>query len=172
MLTATLELAQEVGINGMSMDDLAARAGVAKATIYRRWSSKETLVIDALRTAITPFEVVDTGSLRGDLDAYLGEVVERFDRDSMYDILPHLIEAGCRDHAVRESLDDYVRNRRGPLGALFARAVDRGEIGASVDLDVLIDVVIGPFVYRRLLTHDPIDAEFVEKLLMIVMPTP
>ena len=54
ILTATLELASEVGINGMSMDELAQRAGVSKASIYRRWPSKELLVIDALRSAMGP----------------------------------------------------------------------------------------------------------------------
>lgn len=171
VLAATLELAREVGINGMSMDGLAARAGVAKATIYRRWKSKEALVIDALRTAIIPFDDVDTGTLRGDLDVYLGELVDRFAEESMNDILPHLIEAGCRDDAIRESLDDYIRNRRAPLRAVFDRAVQRGEFAGHLDLDVLIDAMIGPFIYRRLLTHDPIDADFVDKLLAIVMPT-
>ena len=71
LLDATLQLAGEVGINGMSMDDLAQRAGVSKATIYRRWPSKEALVLDALASAIRPFDLVDTGSVRGDLEMYL-----------------------------------------------------------------------------------------------------
>ncbi len=170
ILAATLELAGEVGINGMSMDDLAARAGVSKATVYRRWPSKETLVIAALDSAIVPLDDVDTGSLRGDLDLYLGELVQRFGRNPMNDILPHLIEAGCRDEAVRSSLDDYVRHRRAPLRGVFDRALARGELRDDVDLNVLIDAVIGPFVYRRLLTRDPIDEGFVARLLSILLP--
>ncbi|MEP1122329.1 MAG: TetR/AcrR family transcriptional regulator [Ilumatobacter sp.] len=170
ILSATLELAGEVGIDGMSMDDLAARAGVSKATVYRRWPSKETLVIAALDSAIVPFDDVDTGSLRADLDMYLGELVQRFDKNPMSDILPHLIEASRRDEAVRSSLDDYVRHRRAPLRSLLERAVVRGELAGHLDLDVLIDVLIGPFVYRRLLTRDPIDQGFVDRLLSIVLP--
>lgn len=170
ILAATLELAAEVGINGMSMDDLAARAGVSKATVYRRWPSKETLVIAALDSAIVPLDDVDTGTLRGDLDVYLGELVQRFDQNPMNDILPHLIEAGCRDEVVRASLDDYVRHRRAPLRSIFDRAVASGELRDDIDLDVLIDVTIGPFIYRRLLTRDPVDRHFVIELLSIVLP--
>ena len=170
ILAATLELAGEVGIHGMSMDDLAARAGVSKATVYRRWPSKEMLVIAALDSALRPFDDVDTGSLRGDLDVYLGELIERFDQNPMNDILPHLIEAGSRDEAVRTSLDDYVRHRRAPLRGIFDRADARGELREDIDLDVLIDVTIGPFIYRRLLTRDPVDHDFVVQLLSIVLP--
>ncbi len=56
------------------MDDVAQRAGVSKATIYRRWCSKEALVLDALRSATLPFDDVDTGTLNGDLDLYVGEL--------------------------------------------------------------------------------------------------
>ena len=67
----------EVGINRMSMDDLAQRAGVSKATIYRRSPSKERLVLDAHNHAMRPFDLIDTGSFRGDLDDYLGELTRR-----------------------------------------------------------------------------------------------
>ena len=73
MLAAALELAGEVGVVKMSMDELAERAGVSKATVYRRWSSKEALILDALRTAINPMQDVDTGALRRDLELYLDE---------------------------------------------------------------------------------------------------
>ena len=67
LLDVTLELAGEVGLNGMSMDDLAQRAGVSKATIYRRWPSKERLVLEALNQAMRPFDVIDTDG-SGDVD--------------------------------------------------------------------------------------------------------
>ena len=87
LLDVTLELAGEVGINGMSMDDLAQRAGVSKATIYRRWPSKERLVLDALNHALRPFDLIDTGSLRGDLDDYLGELARRMTEGRASDVL-------------------------------------------------------------------------------------
>ena len=171
LLDVTLELAGEVGINGMSMDDLAQRAGVSKATIYRRWPSKERLVLDALNHAMRPFDLIDTGSLRGDLDAYLGELARRMTEGRASDVLPDLIAASVRDPNLRTSLDEYIRYRRQPLTTILRRGLQRGELAADSDVDVLIDALIGPFIYRRLLTHDPLDDDYVARLLRTVLPT-
>lgn len=170
VLAATLELAGAVGIARLSMDEVAERAGVSKASIYRRWSSKEALVLDALKSAVRPFDEVDTGTLRGDLDVYLGELTARFERGRLSDVLPHLVEVGCHDDGIRASLDDYIRFRRRPLRAILERGRDRGELDVDVDVDVLIDVLIGPFVYRRLLSRGALDTEFVDRLLAVVLP--
>lgn len=171
ILTATLELAAEVGINGMSMDDLAQRAGVSKASIYRRWPSKELLVIDALRSAMGPLDAVDTGDVGGDLRAILGDLVERFSsKDRMRDILPHLIEVATHDPALRVELDAYTQLRRVPMRTILERGVARGEISPDVDLDTLIDALLGPIIYRRLLTGGTIDTAFIERLMALVVP--
>ncbi len=171
ILAATLELVSEVGISGMAMDELAKRAGVAKATIYRRWSNKEALVIEALRSAMGPIESADTGNLRTDLERYLGELLGRFDRNPMNDVLPHLIEAACHDSGIQSSLDDYVQFRRTPLREIFERARERGDLDGDADIDVLIDLTIGPFIYRRLLTRDTVDERFVARLLDQILPS-
>jgi AcrR family transcriptional regulator len=172
ILTATIDLASEVGIAGMSMDEVAQRAGVSKATIYRRWCSKEALVLDALRGAVLPFDDVDTGTLDGDLDLYVGELTRRFGTGPMNDVLPHLIEVSCHDETIRSSLDDYIRVRRVPLRTILTRGVERGELPAATDIDVTIDMLIGAFVYRRLLSHDTIDEQFATRLRAIVFPRP
>ncbi len=169
ILEAALELAGEVGVRALSMDEVASRAGVSKATIYRRWSSKEALVIDALRSAIAPADAVDTGTLGGDLRQYLHELTVRMTA-SRGDVLPHLIEVACYDDAIRSSLDDWVRHRRAPLLAILQRGVDRAELPAESDLDLLLDAIIGPFVYRRLMTGASIDDAFTERLLALVLP--
>ncbi|MET0910124.1 MAG: TetR/AcrR family transcriptional regulator [Ilumatobacteraceae bacterium] len=171
ILTATLELAAEVGINGMSMDDLAQRAGVSKASIYRRWPSKELLVIDALRSAMGPLDTVDTGDVGADLRAILGDLVARFSsKDRMRDVLPHLIEVATHDPALRVELDAYTQLRRVPMRTILERGVARGEISPDVDLDTLIDALLGPIIYRRLLTGGTIDTAFIERLLALVVP--
>jgi hypothetical protein len=71
------------------------------------------------------------------------------------DVLPDLISASVRDPNLRTSLDEYIRYRRRPLSTILGRGLQRGELAADTDVDVLIDVLIGPFTYRRLLTHDP-----------------
>ncbi len=171
ILAATLDLASEVGITGMSMDDVAHRAGVSKATIYRRWCSKESLVLDALRSAALPFDDVDSGALQSDLDLYVGELIRRFGNGPMNDVLPHLIEVSCHDDTIRSSLDDYIRVRRVPLRTILTRAIERGELSPDTDIDVTIDTLIGAFVYRRLLSHDTIDEHFAARLRAIVFPS-
>ncbi len=166
-----MALAGEVGIHAMSMDDLAHRAGVSKATIYRRWPSREALVLDAFAHAIRPFDLVDTGSLRGDLDAYLRELGHRMQTGRTSDVLPDLISAAARDQALRESLDEWVRHRRQPLNVILGRGVQRGELAPDSDLDSIIDALIGAFMYRRLLTHAPLDDAFVAALLRVVLPS-
>jgi AcrR family transcriptional regulator len=170
ILEAALALAGELGVRALSMDEIAARAGVSKATIYRRWSSKEELVLDALRSAIEPVDAVDNGSLGADLRQYLREMTERMTA-SRGDVLPHLIEVACYDPSIRTSLDDWVQHRRAPLHAILQRGVARGELPADTDVDLLLDALIGPFVYRRLLTGGPIDDLVVERLLALVLPT-
>jgi AcrR family transcriptional regulator len=171
LLEATLQLAGEVGMYGMSMDDLAQRAGVSKATIYRRWPSKEALVLDAFAHAIRPFDPIDTGSARGDLVVYLTELGRRLQTGRTSDVLPDLISASVRDDALRESLDEWVRHRRQPLTAILERAVNRGELATDTDLDTIIDALIGAFTYRRLLSHAPLDGDFVARLLSTVLPS-
>ena len=170
ILGAALELASEVGVRALSMDEVAARAGVSKATIYRRWSSKEALVIDALRSAIEPPGAIDNGSLGADLRQYFRELTIRMTA-SRGDVLPHLIEVACYDPAIRTSLDDWVRHRRVPLHTILQRGVATGELAADTDLDLVIDALIGPFIYRRLLTGAPIDADFADRLLALVLPS-
>jgi AcrR family transcriptional regulator len=170
ILAAALALAGEVGVRALSMDEVAARAGVSKATIYRRWSSKEALVLDALRSAIEPAGSVDNGSLGADLRQYLRDMTVRMSA-ARGDVLPHLIEVACYDPAIRSSLDDWIRHRRAPLLAILERGVGRGELAADTDLELLLDLLIGPFVYRRLLTGGALDESVVERLLALVLPS-
>lgn len=169
VLAAALELAGEVGVTKMSMDELADRAKVSKATIYRRWPSKEQLVLDALRSGMSPLGEVDTGSLRGDLELYLGELIKRFKTGKMSDVLPHLIEVACHDDKIRSSLDEYIQFRRKPLRRILDQAIARGELPAEIDKDVLIDALLGPITYRRLLSHQVVNTKFVNSLLSIVL---
>ena len=87
------------------------------------------------------------------------------------DVLPDLISASARDAALRESLDEWVRHRRQPLTIILGRAVQRGELAADTDLDTIIDALIGAFMYRRLLSHAPLDDAFVTRLLVTVLPS-
>jgi AcrR family transcriptional regulator len=169
IIRATLELLDEVGAAGLSMDLIAQRAGVGKATIYRRWDSKEAVVLQALRTATAPIPTPDCGTLREDLHAYYDAIVARSRTARGSDTLPHLIEAACYDPALRASLDEHQRERQNAMRLLIERAIARGELAADADVEVLVDVLIGPFVYRRLVTGAPIDTDFTRRLVDVVL---
>lgn len=169
ILQATIEMLIEGGAANLSIDGVASRAGVGKATIYRRWSSREALVLEAISTDDSIIPTPNTGSLRGDLQQYFDELIERFQASQGSDVLPHLIEAACYDPEVRVSLDAYISSRQKPLRALLQRALQRGELANGTDLTVLVDILVGPTMYRRLLTGGRIDRPFVAKLLDIVL---
>jgi AcrR family transcriptional regulator len=170
ILAATRELLNEVGVAGLSMDVLAQRAGVGKATIYRRWDSKETLILDAMRMSATPIPIPDTGSLRDDLFAYMDAVTERFSPGrGSDDVLPHLIEASCYDEHLRASLDDYTRGRQATIRMLLRRGVDRGELPVDTDIDLLVDVILAPFFYHHLLTGATVDSDFTHRLVQFAL---
>jgi AcrR family transcriptional regulator len=165
ILSATRELLTEVGVAGLSMDVLAQRAGVGKATIYRRWDSKESLILDALRMTTTPIPVPDEGSLREDLFAYMDAVIECFSPGRGSDVLPHLIEASCYDEHLRTSLDDYTLGRQATIRLLLRRGIEHGELPADADIDLLVDVILAPFFYHHLLTGASVDREFTHRLV-------
>ena len=170
ILHATLDMLAEGGAAHLSIDAVAARAGVGKATIYRRWSSKEALVLDALGSTDTSLvDSPDTGGLRTDLEAYFDALLERLRESEGSDVLPHLIEAACYDPEVRTSLDGYLSSRQQPLRAILHRAQQRGEIGSDIDIKLVVDLLVGPVIYRRLLTGDTIDRAFTRNLLDIVI---
>jgi hypothetical protein len=111
----------------------------------------------------------DTGSLRGDLQAYLLDLVDRIQAFRHQDVLPHLVGAASYDPAVRSALTEYTRARQAPMRAVLQRAADRGDLPPHTDPEVFIDAVLGAINYRRLMTDAPVDAAFVRVLLATVL---
>jgi len=165
IIQATVELLVENGYGSLTMEGVRTRAGVGKATIYRRWASKEALILDALRTTNAPIPVPDEGSVRADLMVYTDAVVERFGADRASDVLPHLIEASCYDEELRASLDGYLRERQSTTRFILHRGIERGELPAETDVDLITDVILAPFFYRHLLTGAAVDRRFIHRLV-------
>jgi AcrR family transcriptional regulator len=165
IIDATLHLLGQGGIAGVSIEAVAATAGVGKATIYRRWPSKEALVLHAMLLGTDQPPTPDTGSLRGDLEAYLLDLVERIRAFRHQDVLPHLVGAASYDPTVRSALSDYTRARQAPMRAVLQRAAARGDLPLGTDHDVFTDAVLGAINYRRLMSAGPVDADFVRALI-------
>jgi AcrR family transcriptional regulator len=168
ILQAVLDLVAETGLPNLSMDAVAARAGVGKATIYRRWPSKGVLVVEAWRSLIAPVETPDTGSLRGDLLVLLTAVTAKAGTTA-FDVLIQVAAAARTEPELAASLREYVACRRGPMREVLLRAQARGELRNDVDLDALQDAVVGPLFYRLLFGHAPIDAAFAEHVVDVVL---
>lgn len=169
ILEATLELTATCGTAGLSMDAVATRAGVSKASIYRRWASKEAMVLDAWQALVTPLTVPDTGTLRGDVETFLYDLAERMAASSG-DSLPHLLAAARANPELACALQAYIQSRREPLTTLLRRARDRGELPDGLDLGLLQDCLVGPLMYRVLVSRAPVDRHFVDGVLALVLP--
>lgn len=156
ILTATYEELHERGYASLTIEGIAARAGAGKQTIYRWWPTKADVVLDTLldltETVIT---VPDEGSLRADLLAFL---TATFRQRGQRPILVGLMAQALLDPVFATAFRDrFLFSRRAALRGILERAVTRGEIDESMDLELLIDVVYGVLWYRLLLDHAPLN---------------
>jgi len=153
IIRATLELLLESGYRSLTMEGVRARAGVGKATIYRRWSSKEELVRDAVVLLHDDLQAPDTGSLRGDYEGMASLVRSAAQRAGAATLMPRLLGDVANDPELRAIFyDNLVEPRRAQMRAVLQRAVARGEIRGDVDIELIIDLFAGPVVYRLLIT--------------------
>jgi len=164
ILAAAAELLLDRGLAAVSMDAVAARAAVSKATIYRWWPTKETLALDALYTewaAAQPSEV-DTGSLRGDLLSLLTPWARVASSRPYGRVIAALLSEVQTDPAyAAQYRQRVVQPRRDQARAILARAMERDEIPPSTETEVAIDLLYGPLYHRLLHGHAPLDDQFV-----------
>ena len=151
ILDATLELLIEVGFSALTVEGVATRAGVGKATIYRRWPSKLPLVIEAF-SQLPQLEEVDTGNLVDDLKKMLRSYLQLFYTTPLAAVLPSLAGERAHDPQLSERFDPVIRGRRQPLVRALERAVDRGELSPDLDLDLAADLIVGPIAVRLFFT--------------------
>jgi AcrR family transcriptional regulator len=169
ILATAMELLLDQGLTAMSMDDVAARAGVSKATIYRWWRSKERLALDALAaewasSGSTPDR--DTGTLRGDLLVLFRPWVRQLNRRPYGRVVAGLVAAAQTDTEFAELYRQrFVRPRREAGRALLIRARDRGDIDTDTDLEVALDLLYGPIYHRLLHGHAPLTERFAQQVI-------
>jgi AcrR family transcriptional regulator len=175
ILDATLAGVAELGYDRLSMDDVASRAGVGKAAIYRRWPSKAVLVADAIahwRRRLGPVEPPNTGSLRGDIEALVAATPDLDDADSqMIRVVVGVATAAMHNPVLAAALDDLVLSTpRQVVRTVLDHAVTRGEIPAGHDLSLIPDVALGLNVLR-VITGRPIDRVYVRRVLEgVILP--
>lgn len=169
VVEATLAVVREVGFAGFTVDAVAARAGVSKATIYRRWRHKEQLGLDAAATLVREYRAPDTCSVPDDLVA-VGVALVRFTKGTAAEwLVPELVAAAARDPEVRRLLRDLSAARRRTMLAIVERAVARGELPPGTDPDTVVDGVAGPLFYRLFMTGAPVDDAVVARVVDTVL---
>jgi AcrR family transcriptional regulator len=178
ILDATLELLGEQGYAEMSVEAVAARAGVGKATIYRRWSSKEDLVAAAIATLRPELPPIDTGNIRDDLRTVAREILrfkkaqaKSFSFDLSW-LTPRLSMETAKHPELHEAYQrEVVRPHRQVVTDLIERAIAHGELRSDVDPELLTDMLGGTFMYRAALRCGllQMDDAFIDRVIDLAL---
>jgi AcrR family transcriptional regulator len=170
MLSATLELMAEIGANDLRVDDVAGRAGVGKATIYRRYRSKDELITAAVAGLVSEIAIPDTGRTRADLLALMRSAVGVYRGSLEAAVLPSLVEAMSRDaELARLVREGFLARRRAALRVVLDRGIERGDLRGDLDVELALDVLGGPLFYRLLITGGPIDEQLAEGVVELIL---
>ena len=172
ILTAALELMAEHGVHALRIDDVARRGGVGKATIYRRYRSKDELVTDAVGALVDEeIEIPDSGSTRQDLLVLMREAVELYSTGSLAaKLMPSVVEEMSRDGELGAiARDRFLTRRRAALRVVFERGIERGDLRPGLDVDFALDVLAGPLFYRLLITGGPIDDALARNVVDVIV---
>jgi AcrR family transcriptional regulator len=170
ILRATVELLSEVGYVALTVADVARRAGVSKPAIYRRWSQKSQLVVEAMVTQIRPGQDHDSGSAEGDLLALTEQLITVLTMTPLGRVLPGLVAEMAADPVLAASYRELVikpnqRNWR----AAVERGIASGELSEQTDADVVVNVLAGPLYFSLLVTGDPIDDAYARTAVDLVL---
>lgn len=171
ILRAATDLLAERGLGGMSIEEIASRAGVGKATIYRRWPSRGALALDAfLAEFLGQQPLPQTGSLRGDLLSALRAWIRSVTETSAGPILVDLIAEAQHDRGLAAAWRDTVlKPARAQSARMLDHAISRGEIPADTDADVVLDLLYGPAYHRLLNRHQPLTDRFARQVVDLIV---
>jgi AcrR family transcriptional regulator len=167
IITATQELLVERGYRALTIEGVAARAGVGKQTIYRWWPSRAALVLEAYLAGSDRVQLplLDSGSTREDVRALIGWLAAVLAEPTGGRVVAGLIGDLQHDSALADGFRrDVVPARRQAMLAALERGRERGEIRADADLELAVDALHGAVFYRLLLSGEPLDAAFAERL--------
>jgi AcrR family transcriptional regulator len=165
ILHAASDLLLEHGLSSISMDAVAERAGTSKATIYRWWTSKELLAVEALFSDWKPpaRAIADTGALEADLLALMRPWARRLKSKPYGRVIAALVLKAHDDPQFALIYQaQFIKPRRDPARLIFERAVARGELSVRTDIETAIDLLYGPFYHRLLHAHAPLTDRFTD----------
>ena len=166
VLDAAIALVREIGYDDVTIEGIAERAGVGKATLYRWWPSKELLVVEAIERIIVNIPVPDTGSVRRDLRILLDQTGRLYRDRATAGLLSGLVAAVHRSPRIADAVRVHlVGPRQKAFAAVLARGVARGELRRGLDAALVTDMISGALFYRVLLRGQKVDARVLRGLL-------
>jgi AcrR family transcriptional regulator len=169
VLEAASDLLTEVGYDRLSIDEVAARAGVHKTTVYRRWPTKPELVAAAVGVhSEQNIPIPDTGTVLGDLTALARGVVANIGSEGGSRRSRSIVAASATSDELTATMHSFWRGRLDVSMPLVERAIERGELPADTDPNLVIETLVGALWLRLLLTGEPLDDEFADRVAAIV----
>ncbi len=159
-----MEALRAGGIEGATIEEIADRSGVAKSTIYRHFGTRESLVIEAVRSCIVEFPTPDTGSLSSDLEELFGRY-DHEENQAINELYPLLLDERRRDRGLHDAVEAVTAERQRPIRTVIRLAQLRGEVDPDLDLDVALAMLIGPLTYRRMVQDQDITDDFIATVL-------
>ena len=170
ILAAAFAVFAECGFDGITVEGVAARAGVGKGTIYRRYPGKLDLIIAASQYFAQEREpAIDTGTIAGDLRALIDRLIGVFTSSPVGTAMPMLIAERRRIPELAAAHDEITATKRERNRAVIERAIARGELRADADPELVIDMYVSPVLYRFLVTDLPLDAKFASSVVDTVV---
>jgi AcrR family transcriptional regulator len=169
ILEAAVSVLAEHGAAGFTVDAVAARAGCGKATIYRRWPSRSSLLLDTANQMGLEPSSVDTGSLRRDMVALLTELARKMRDTEAGRILPSVVAEAAVRPEMKAVLAAFMDDRRTRPRDILRRAIERGELPPDVDVELMLDLLGGTVLFRELIGGQHTDEAYVERLVDAVL---
>jgi AcrR family transcriptional regulator len=171
IVEAARTLLREGGVAALTIESIARRAGVARATVYRRWANRDALLLHLLRGLVREIPIPDRGHVRDDLIELLRDQLGFLESEAGT-LYPSLGVQAAVDPAAGEALWDLVRRRRAALDAVLRRGIERRQIRGDIDIELSLCLIWGPVYYRylgALAGKAPIERDFVVKLVDSVL---
>lgn len=170
ILRTTLKVLSETGFSDLTIEEVAARAAVGKATVYRWWPNKAALIADAFASStVDRLHFPDTGSVDADMSQQMRQLIKVFSSPRGR-IVAAILAAGQSDKSLIAAFRErFLIPRRREAYATLRRGILRGELRKNIDPDLLLDSLYGPIYMRFLIQHDRLSPEFVDHLCRLVL---
>ncbi|MDJ0769805.1 MAG: TetR/AcrR family transcriptional regulator [Ilumatobacter sp.] len=169
MLLATQEIVMLHGLDGFTIDEVSRRSGVAKSTLYRHFRTGDELLLVAVDDLIEEVDAPDTGSLRDDLREMLNTFMAVAGNPKIRQLFVSILKRSITDPEFAATFRNVKEQRHAPLRVVLQRAMARGEVDPSIDVDLAMHMVEGPFVSKRMFADEDVTSRDADVLVELVV---